>query len=191
MGFSWFWLTMADKEIKVHRPEIRMVFPMIQRVKNNRSVWRALPVYDKVWTLQLRNWEFYSHFWDIFSSKIGKKNTLFWIWEAADIRPQIRPRKVPANTNEPPYDKTNKMILCPAKTKISRGIHPGWSVFAVRQWVAKQPSFLHADSENWSDWPDVQADLSPRWAHMPFCWFCHEAAQMYTPLLFLPDFTKI
>ena len=42
---------MADKEIKVHRPEIRMVFPMIQRVKNDRSVWRALPVYDKVWTL--------------------------------------------------------------------------------------------------------------------------------------------
>ena len=25
---------------------------------------------------------------------------------------------------------------------------------------------------------DVQADLSLRWAHMPFCWFCHEAAQM-------------
>ena len=22
----------------------------------------------------------------------------------------------------------------------------------------------------------AQADLSPRWAHMPFCWFCHEAA---------------
>ena len=23
-----------------------------------------------------------------------------------------------------------------------------------------------------------QADLSLRWAHMPFSWFCHEAAQM-------------
>ena len=23
---------------------------------------------------------------------------------------------------------------------------------------------------------DAQADLSLRWAHMPFCWFCHEAA---------------
>ena len=24
----------------------------------------------------------------------------------------------------------------------------------------------------------LQAYLSLRWAHMPFCWFCHEAAQM-------------
>ena len=37
---------MADKEIKVHRRVIRMVFPRIQRAKNDRSVRRALPVYD-------------------------------------------------------------------------------------------------------------------------------------------------
>ena len=24
----------------------------------------------------------------------------------------------------------------------------------------------------------AQADLSLRWAHMPFCWFCHEAAHI-------------
>ena len=35
-------------------------------------------------------------------------------------------------------------------------------------------SFLLVDSEDWS----AQADLSLRWAHMPFCWFCHEAAQI-------------
>ena len=29
----------------------------------------------------------------------------------------------------------------------------------------------------WSDWVDAQADLSLRWVHMPFCWFCHEAAK--------------
>ena len=23
-----------------------------------------------------------------------------------------------------------------------------------------------------------QADLSPRWAHMPFCWFCHQAVHI-------------
>ena len=23
-----------------------------------------------------------------------------------------------------------------------------------------------------------QADLSLRWSHMPFCWFCHEAAHI-------------
>ena len=30
----------------------------------------------------------------------------------------------------------------------------------------------------WSDWADAQADLSVRWAHMPFCWFCHEASHL-------------
>ena len=36
------------------------------------------------------------------------------------------------------------------------------------QWAAKDPSFLHADSEDWSDWADTQADLSLRWAHTHF-----------------------
>ena len=53
---------------------------------------------------------------------------------------------------------------------------PGQSSLCTH-WVAKDPSFLHADSEDWSDWVDAQADLSLRWAHMPFCWFCHEVAQ--------------
>ena len=58
-------------------------------------------------------------------------------------------------------------------------IHPVWSESLLcAQWVAKDPSFLHADSEDWSDWADAQADLSLRWAHIPFCWFCHEAAQI-------------
>ena len=35
------------------------------------------------------------------------------------------------NIIEPPRDKTNKMTVCPAKTQISLGIHPVWSVFAV------------------------------------------------------------
>ena len=40
MGFSRFWLTMADKKSQVHRQVIRMVFPMIQRAENDRSVRR-------------------------------------------------------------------------------------------------------------------------------------------------------
>ena len=35
------------------------------------------------------------------------------------------------------------------------------------QWVAKDPSFLHADIED-----------SDQTGRMPFCWFCHEAAQL-------------
>ena len=33
---------------------------------------------------------------------------------------------------EPRYNKTNKVIVRPAKTQISLGIRPVWSVFAVR-----------------------------------------------------------
>ena len=48
---------------------------------------------------------------------------------------------------EPPRDKTNKMTVRPAKTQISLGIRPAWSESSLcAQWVAKDPSFLHADS---------------------------------------------
>ena len=59
-----------------------------------------------------------------------------------------------------PHDKTNKMTLRPAKTQISLGIRPIWSESSLcARWVAKKPSFLHADSEDWSDWAGAQADL--------------------------------
>ena len=73
----------------------------------------------------------------------------------------------------------NKRLVPPAKTQISLGIRPVWSKSSLcAQWVAKDPNFLHADSEDLSDWADAQAELRRRWAHMPFCWFCHEAAHM-------------
>ena len=72
----------------------------------------------------------------------------------------------PQMTIEPPHDKTNKMIVCPAKTQISLGIRPVWSEFSLcAQWVAKELSFLHAFSEDSNDWADAQADLSLRRAH--------------------------
>ena len=41
------------------------------------------------------------------------------------------------------------MTVLPAKTQISRGIRPVWSESSLcTQWVAKDPSFLHADSED-------------------------------------------
>ena len=50
---------------------------------------------------------------------------------------------------EPPHDKTNKMTVRPAKTQISLGIRPVWSESSLcAHWVAKGPSFLHADSED-------------------------------------------
>ena len=52
-------------------------------------------------------------------------------------------------TSEPRHDKTNKMSVRPAKTQISMGIRPDWSEYSLcAQWVAKDPSFLHTDSED-------------------------------------------
>ena len=49
----------------------------------------------------------------------------------------------------PPHDKTNKMTVHPAKTQISLGIHPVWSESLLcTQWVAKNPNFLPASSED-------------------------------------------
>ena len=73
-----------------------------------------------------------------------------------------------AGTNEPPLDKTKKMTVRPAKTQISLGIRPVWSESSLcTQWVGKDPSFLYVDSED-----------SDQTGRMPFCWFCHEAAQI-------------
>ena len=45
--------------------------------------------------------------------------------------------------------KPKKMSVRPAKTQISLSIHPVWSESSLcAQWVAKDPSFLHADSED-------------------------------------------
>ena len=54
--------------------------------------------------------------------------------------------------NEPPHDKTKKMAVRPAKTRISLSIRPVWPESSLCiQWVAKEPSFFRADSEDWSD----------------------------------------
>ena len=66
------------------------------------------------------------------------------------------------------------MTVRPAKAQISLGIHPVWSVLSV----AKDPCFLHVDSEDWSNWADAQAGLNHCWAHMPFWWFCHEGSHI-------------
>ena len=61
---------------------------------------------------------------------------------------------------EPQHDKTNKVTVHPAKTQISLGIRPVWSESSLcAHWVAKDPRFLHADSEDSSDWVDAQTIL--------------------------------
>ena len=72
--------------------------------------------------------------------------------------------------NEPQHDKTNNMACAPSLIRI-------FTVRSMGSWWPNVPSCGHW--RLWSDWADAQADLSLRWAHMPFCRFCHEAAQMW------------
>ena len=78
--------------------------------------------------------------------------------------------------------------VCPAKTKISLGIRPVWSESSLSAWWKLGPLATHwVHSEDWSDWGDAQADLSLHWAHMPFCCFCHEVAQMFLSVCLQPQ----
>ena len=50
---------------------------------------------------------------------------------------------------EPPHDKPNKMNCAPSEDSDQPGPPPSLiRVFACAQSVAKEPSFLHADSED-------------------------------------------
>ena len=54
-------------------------------------------------------------------------------------------------------------------------------VFAVcmkKAWAFNYP--LSTPQRLWSDWA-AQADLSLRWLHMPFCWFCHALTHISYP----------
>ena len=70
--------------------------------------------------------------------------------------------------------------LCAQLRQISLGICPVWSESSLcAQWVTKDPSFLHADSED-----SGETGRMPRliWVFagrtQSFCWFCHEAAHI-------------
>ena len=82
------------------------------------------------------------------------------------------------NLFQPPHDKTNNMVRAPSDNSDQPEHPPSLiRVFSVRMkkpWVLSYPS--SAQRRLWSDWADTQAELSLRWARMPFCWFCHEAA---------------
>ena len=65
------------------------------------------------------------------------------------VRWNLRQRFKYEGYYEPRHYKTNKMSVRPAKTQISLGIRPVWSESSLcAQWVAKDPRFLHADSED-------------------------------------------
>ena len=92
---------------------------------------------------------------------------------------------------EPPHNKTNKMTAPSEDSDQPWHPHSLIRVFAVRSMDSEGPKLSSSGQRRFlSDWADAQADLSLRWAHMPFCWFCHEAAHFmcvggFRPLLYL------
>ena len=82
--------------------------------------------------------------------------------------------------NEPPHDKKQKNGMCAQRR--DRSAWAVWSVSAVgmkKAWVLSYP--LSTLQRLWSDWADAQADLSFRWAHMPFCWVVSYGGSNYVP----------
>ena len=61
--------------------------------------------------------------------------------------------------------KPTKWCVRPARTQISLGIHPVWSESSLwAQWVAEDPRFLRADSEDSDQIPDWSE--SSMWTHV-------------------------
>ena len=83
----------------------------------------------------------------------------------------------PSYLFEPPHDKTNKMTVRSAKTQISLGIHPVWSESSLSA-QSDQSFRLRSMGSKGPKLSSAQAEPSLRWAHIPFGWFCHEAAHM-------------
>ena len=66
------------------------------------------------------------------------------------------------NSSEPPHENNNEITYAARDESDQPGHSPT----------------LRCPPEGWPDWADVQVDLSHRWAHMSFCWFCSVAAQL-------------
>ena len=61
------------------------------------------------------------------------------------------------------------------KEVVQAWLNDNWSTSSK-----KQENDMCAQRRFWSDWADAKADLSLRWAHMPFCWFCNDVVHMYS-----------
>ena len=68
--------------------------------------------------------------------------------------------------------KPKKWVCAQWSLRSAMGIRPVWSKYSrCAQWVAKDPRFLHADSEDSDQTGRMQADLSLRSAHTHFVGF--------------------
>ena len=89
--------------------------------------------------------------------------------------------------------KSTKWPVHPAKTQISLGIHPVWSESSLcAQWVAQDPNFLHADSND-SDQPGRVPRLirvfPGRTGHFVVLWLILMPATFYLMAVLRPRFS--
>ena len=110
----------------------------------------------------------------IFSSIGNGSGPIFFLRKKSDML------HVSYFTYESRHDKTNKLTCAPSKDSDQPGHPPSLiRVITVRSMGSQGPKLSSCGQRwLWSDWADAQADLSLHWAHMPFCWFCHEAAHI-------------
>ena len=81
--------------------------------------------------------------------------------------------------NEFQHDKTNNMNCAPSEDSDQPAyMHNLIRAFAVCLKNIGSLATHKAHSGDRSNWVDAQADLSLRWAHRSFCWFCCAAAQI-------------
>ena len=78
-----------------------------------------------------------------------------------------------------PHDKTNKMTVRPAKTQMSLGIRPIWSVFSVRSMGSYGPKPSSCEQRRL-----IRLGGCPGWSESSLAaqiilLVCHEAAQIY------------
>ena len=93
---------------------------------------------NRILHLCSRIMEFIKHVGENRDNMVGKASHLTLLWMST--------KRLPTTSFERRHDKTNKMTMRPAKTRISLGIRPVWSESSLcDDWVAKDPSFLHAD----------------------------------------------
>ena len=76
--------------------------------------------------------------------------------------------------SEPQHEKPNKMTCASSEYTASASAQSNQNLRCPHN---ERFRALSAQRGLLSDWADAQADLSLRWAHMPFCCFCHSAAQ--------------
>ena len=75
--------------------------------------------------------------------------------------------------------KPTKWHVRPAKTQICFGIRPVWSESSLSVWRKLGPLATHWEHSKDSDQTGRMSRLiCLRWAHMPFCRFCHALAQI-------------